>query len=70
MRRTITGLVATLFAIGLTVLSAPAANAAPIDCPAGQTVTKTSGGWDCVNKADKPNQSEDPKNPNVGKGFF
>lgn len=70
MRRTITGLVTAAFALSLTILSAPAANAAPIDCPDGQTATKTSSGWDCVNKAGNDNQSEDPKNPNAGKGFF
>jgi hypothetical protein len=48
------------------------ASADPIDCPPGQETTKnpSGGGWVCVNKGGNENKSEDPKNPNVGKGFF
>lgn len=48
----------------------PAAHAAPITCPGGQTVTKVDGGWQCVNKADHGTNAEDPKNPNAGKNKF
>ena len=48
----------------------PAALAAPIDCPGGQTAAKTAGGWDCVNKGGNTSNAEDPKNPNAGKGKF
>jgi hypothetical protein len=58
----------TFLAIGF--VNATMASAAPITCPAGQTVTKTAGGWDCVNNGGNTNNSENPKNPNVGKGFF
>jgi hypothetical protein len=50
-------------------MAMPAA-AAPITCPGGQTATKTADGWDCVNKGGNTSNAEDPKNPNVGKGFF
>lgn len=46
------------------------ASAAPIDCPGGQTATKTDGGWDCVNRGGNTSNAEDPKNPNKGKGDF
>jgi hypothetical protein len=70
MRRTIVGILAFPFAVGLTLMAAPAANAAPITCPGGQTATKVAGGWDCVNNGGNTSNAEDPKNPNVGKGFF
>lgn len=38
----------TMIAVAL-IGAAPAANAAPITCPGGQTAQKTSSGWDCVN---------------------
>ena len=46
------------------------ASAAPINCPAGQTATKTASGWDCVNNGGNTSNAEDPKNPNAGKGDF
>ncbi|NUT37393.1 MAG: hypothetical protein HOV79_30470 [Hamadaea sp.] len=52
------------------LVNATAATAAPITCPGGQTVTKTSGGWDCVNNGGNTSNAENPKNPNAGKGFF
>jgi hypothetical protein len=52
------------------VVPATASSAAPIDCPGGQTATKTASGWDCVNRGGNTSNAEDPKNPNVGKGFF
>ncbi len=70
MRRTIIGLLTLPMAVSLSVLTVPTANAAPIDCPNGQTATKLSGGWDCVNNGGNTSNAEDPKNPNVGKGFF
>jgi hypothetical protein len=70
MRRTIVGMLAFLFAVGLTLMAAPSASAAPITCPGGQTATKVAGGWDCVNNGGNTSNAEDPKNPNVGKGFF
>lgn len=54
---------------GALLASAVPASAAPIECPGGQTATKVSGGWDCVNKGGNPSNAEDPKNPKVGKGF-
>jgi hypothetical protein len=65
------GIVAALMAaLTLGVLSASTASAAPIDCPGGQTATKTASGWDCVNNAGNTSNAEDPKNPNAGKGDF
>ena len=52
------------------VVPATASQAAPIDCPSGHESVKTADGWDCYNPSDKPTNSEDPKNPNVKKGFF
>lgn len=64
-------------AVGLAVMGftavlagAPAAQAAPIDCPGGQVATKTASGWDCVNNGGNTSNAEDPKNPNAGKGKF
>ncbi len=70
MRRTVTGLLALPMAVGLSVIAVPTANAAPITCPDDQTATKVSGGWDCVNNGGNTSNAEDPKNPNVKKGFF
>lgn len=56
--------------VGATLLPLGISSAAPIDCPNGQTATKTSSGWDCVNNGGNTSNAEDPKNPNVGKGFF
>ena len=71
MRTRITALIASLLAfLALGLVSATTASAAPIDCPPGQTAQKTADGWDCVNKPGHDTNSEDPKNPNVGKGFF
>jgi hypothetical protein len=61
---------ALMVLLTLGLVNAPAASAAPITCPGGQTATKTSTGWDCVNNGGNPSNSEDPKNPNVRKGFF
>jgi hypothetical protein len=47
--------------------------AAPITCPAGQVAVinpSVEGGWSCVNNGGNTNLSEDPKNPNAGKGDF
>lgn len=71
MRREIAAVVTVPFLLGgLTILGTGTANAAPIDCPNGQTATKTTSGWDCVNNGGNTSNAEDPKNPNVGKGFF
>jgi hypothetical protein len=60
-------------ALGLCLagLSVPA-SADPIDCPPGQAATfnPADGGWVCVNQGGNTNLSEDPKNPNAGKGDF
>lgn len=60
--------VMAFLAVGL--VTTTAASAAPITCPGGQTATKTASGWDCVNQGGNTSNSENPKNPNVGKGFF
>jgi len=52
------------------LVNAGVATAAPITCPGGQTATKTSSGWDCVNKGGNTSNAENPKNPNADKGFF
>ena len=70
MRRTLMGLVALPLALGVSIIGAETASAAPIDCPGGQTATKTASGWDCVNKGGNTSNAEDPKNPNAGKGKF
>jgi hypothetical protein len=59
---------AAFLAVGL--FATGTASAAPITCPGGQTATKTASGWDCVNRGGNTSNAEDPKNPNVGKGFF
>ena len=58
-------------AIGLSVLSfgpttTQTAEAAPITCPGGQTVTKNAGGggFSCVNGGDKTSGADKTKNPN------
>jgi hypothetical protein len=61
---------ALIAALSLGIVTAGSASAAPIDCPGGQTATKTDSGWDCVNRGGNTSNAEDPKNPNVGKGFF
>lgn len=61
----VSGLLFTALAV-----TAPAATAAPITCPGGQTAEKVNGGWDCVNKPGNPTGAENPKNPNAGKGKF
>lgn len=70
MKRLVTGTAALALGAGLGLISVPAADAAPISCPAGQTATKTASGWDCVNNGGNTSNAEDPKNPNVGKGWF
>lgn len=68
MRKIASSLAVLGFAAALGI--APSAHAAPIDCPGGQTATKTSSGWDCVNNGGNTSNAEDPKNPNAGKGKF
>jgi hypothetical protein len=68
MRRRIIAL--ALAAMTMGVITAGPVSAAPIECPGGQTATKTASGWDCVNRGGNPSNAENPKNPNVGKGFF
>ena len=71
MRKRIVAFVLAILAfLTLGIASASTASAAPIDCPGGQTATKVDGGWDCVNKGGNTSNAENPKNPNVGKGFF
>jgi len=71
MRKRIVVLGLTLLAfLTLGLVNATSASAAPITCPGGQTATKTPGGWDCVNNGGNPSNAENPKNPNVHKGFF
>jgi hypothetical protein len=71
MRKRLLALAASLLMfLTLGAMSATSASAAPIDCPGGQTVTKVAGGWDCVNNGGNTSNAENPKNPNVGKGFF
>jgi hypothetical protein len=71
MRRRILGLLALPLAAGLSLWAIPAANAAPINCPGGQTATKVSPGeWECVNRGGNTSNAEDPKNPNAGKDKF
>ena len=69
MRKRISLLIAALM-LALTMSLGSVAFAAPIDCPGGQTATKTATGWDCVNKGGNTSNAEDPKNPNKGKGDF
>jgi hypothetical protein len=68
--RKVRRLVIASIAAGAMILPAAHGSAAPITCPGGQTATKTSSGWDCVNRGGNPSNAEDPKNTNVGKGFF
>jgi hypothetical protein len=63
---------AGFISLGLLTLTAAPASADPITCPPGQeaTLNPADGGWICVNKGGNTNLSEDPKNPNAGKGDF
>jgi hypothetical protein len=61
---------AALMAVMMMAATAMPVLAQPITCPGGQEATKTASGWDCVNRGDNTSNAEDPKNPNVGKGFF
>jgi hypothetical protein len=71
MRKRIIGIALALMAfLVVVVVNATPASAAPITCPGGQTATKTASGWDCVNNGGNTSNAEDPKNPNVRKGFF
>ena len=65
MRKRISLLIAALM-LALTMSFASVAFAAPITCPEGQTVKKTSPGtFECVNKAERGNPAtEETKNPN------
>jgi hypothetical protein len=68
MRRKI---LAALCAAGVMLgASAAASGAAPITCPGNQEPVKTADGWDCQNNGGNTSNAENPKNPNVGKGFF
>jgi hypothetical protein len=70
MRKRISLLIAALMLALTMSFGSMAAFAAPIECPGGQTATKTASGWDCVNKPGKTTSAEDPKNPNAGKDKF
>jgi hypothetical protein len=70
MKRILMVLTVALIMVAMIAVTATLALAAPITCPAGQTAVKTPSGWDCQNQGGHTNQSENPKNPNVGKGFF
>jgi hypothetical protein len=64
-------IIMAMAAAGIGVAATPA-YADPITCPPGQEATHnpSEGGWVCVNKGGNTNESEDPKNPNAGKGDF
>ena len=70
MRRTAKAGLVTTAVLGLMFTGTGIGQAAPIDCPGGQTATKTATGWDCVNNGGNTSNAENPKNPNAGKGFF
>ncbi len=59
-------------ALCISGLAAAPASADPITCPPGQaaTLNPSDGGWVCVNNGGNTNLSEDPKNPNAGKGDY
>ena len=69
MRKIIIG---TIAAAALLIGSTMFASADPITCPPGQaaTLNPSDGGWVCVNQGGNTNNSEDPKNPNAGKGDY
>ncbi len=71
MRKRLLALAASVLAfLALGVVGSTTASAAPIECPGSQTATKVDGGWGCMNNGGNTSNAEDPKNPNVGKGFF
>jgi hypothetical protein len=70
LRRILALATALIAAFAMSVIGSGSVSAAPIDCPNGQTATKTASGWDCVNKGGNTSNAEDPKNPNKGKGDF
>ena len=53
MTRTVKAAILAFAAAGAMLLPTAVASAAPITCPSGQTVTKTSTGWDCVKRRSK-----------------
>jgi hypothetical protein len=65
MRKLISSTAAAGLLFTALAFTAPAANAAPITCPNGQSAQKINGDWVCVNNPGKgdPN-TEDPRNPN------
>jgi len=68
MRRKIAGLAVLPFVLSMTVLTAPAASAAPIDCPDGMTKVHEQGNWYCANTGNgNETNSEDTNNPNTKK---
>jgi hypothetical protein len=69
-RKVIAGLFAGSMIVGGFGFGMSTASAAPIDCPSGQTATKTADGWDCQNRGGNTSNAEDPKNPNASKGDF
>ena len=69
-KRIVGAIVAAAAAVSFGVVTSSAADAAPIDCPNGQTATKVDSGWDCINNGGNRSNAEDPKNPNAGKGDF
>jgi hypothetical protein len=70
LKRIITITIAFMAFLAVGLVNTGTASAAPITCPGSQTATKTASGWDCVNKGGNSSNAENPKNPNVGKGFF
>jgi hypothetical protein len=67
-----TAIASAVAGLALATLGVGTASADPIDCPPGQAATfnPSEGGWVCVNNGGNTNNSEDPKNPNAGKGDY
>lgn len=66
MRKLISSTAAAGLLLTALAFTAPAASAAPINCPNGQQAQKVNGVWQCVNNGGNGNpNTEDPKNKNL-----
>lgn len=66
MRKFLSTVAISSLLLGAAAITAPAATAAPITCPEGQTVTKApqGGGFFCQNNGGDSSGADKTKNPN------
>jgi hypothetical protein len=63
-------LIAACLAAAVAIGAAGSVGADPISCPDGQTATKTSDFWQCVNNGGNGDHSGDSSNPNGNPNFY